>query len=80
MHSVLKGEIILRLKKYGWDLCSQYLDPKSDFNMIKINFIKHKTSGIQIVLCCSTFKPLEEAQVKRIKLSDIRYYGYQKVW
>lgn len=48
--------------------------------MIKINFIKHKTSGIQIVLCCSTFKPLEEAQVKRIKLSDIRDDGYQKVW
>lgn len=40
------------------------------------------TSGMQnLLLCCSTFKPVEEAQVKRIKLSAIRGDGYlQKVW
>lgn len=40
------------------------------------------TNGIQsLVLWCSTFKPVEEAQVKRIKLTDIRDDEYlQKMW
>lgn len=40
------------------------------------------TGGMQnLVLCCSAFTPVEEAQVKRIKLSDLRDDGYlPKVW
>lgn len=63
------------------------LDPESGkfYKMSEIDINKKKThlfscyltNGMQnLILCCSTFKPVEEAQVKRIKLSAIRDDGW----